>query len=166
MIQQKPCMQPHAICSTCYFACKSMTTLSNISLEKKWFKPIISATSHPLSPYLSLYTKTSSMFSYQLTNWTPSENHRMWPSVQHPVPTNPQGWSNCLKHVSRIAYHFWGAQDELPIETSILLKGDQVCIPLKLLNHTLIDLDSAHQGMKKCSPKPEMQFTGPASMET
>ena len=44
-----------------------------------------------------------------------------------------------------ITRHFWGAQDELSVESGFLLKGTRVCIPSELLNHTLVDLHGAHQ---------------------
>ena len=60
-----------------------------------------------------------------------------------------RGCLNCLKQVPRIAQHFSGTPDELAIEAGILLKGHQIHIPSKLLNRTLNDLHSAHQGMEK-----------------
>ena len=60
-----------------------------------------------------------------------------------------RGWSNCLRLVLRIAQHYWGVQEELSIEASILLKGYHICISPQLLDRTLADLHSAHQGIEK-----------------
>ena len=58
-------------------------------------------------------------------------------------------WPDHLKQVPRITQHFWGAQDELSLEASILLKGSQICIPSELLNCTLAEPHGAHQGIEK-----------------
>ena len=58
-------------------------------------------------------------------------------------------WSDCLLLVPRITWHYWDAWDELSIEASILLKGDHVYIPPELLDRTLADLHSTHQGIEK-----------------
>ena len=55
-----------------------------------------------------------------------------------------RGWPDHRPQVLWIARHFWGALDELSIESGLLLKGTQVCIPLELL-----DLHGAHQGIDR-----------------
>ena len=64
----------------------------------------------------------------------------MQPSLQHPVPAHPQGWSDYLQLIPGIAQHSWDTWDELPIEAGILLKRDCICIPPELLDRTLTDL--------------------------
>ena len=59
-----------------------------------------------------------------------------------------RGWPDCLRLVLRIAQHYWGAWDELSLEAGILVLGDCICIPPELLNRTLADLHSAHQGIE------------------
>ena len=59
---------------------------------------------------------------------------------------------------------FWGIWDELLVKASIHLNGDQVCVPPELLNRTLAKPPHMHQGWKKCSPRPDWQFTGLAKM--
>ena len=58
-----------------------------------------------------------------------------------------RGWPEGRQQVSWITRHFWGAWDKLSIESGLLLKGTRVCIPPELLDHTLVDLHSAHQGI-------------------
>ena len=60
-----------------------------------------------------------------------------------------RGWPKCRQEVPCIARQFWGANDELSVNSSLLLKGTRVCIPLKLLNCTLADLHGAHQGIDR-----------------
>ena len=61
----------------------------------------------------------------------------------------PRGWPKCWQEVPHIARHFWGMQDELSINSSLLLKGTRVCIPPELLDHTLADLHGGHQGINR-----------------
>ena len=70
----------------------------------------------------------------------------MYSTLYHPTH---RGWPDCLKQVPRIAHHIWDTHDELSIKTGILLKGASICIPSKLLDHTLTDLHGAHQGMEQ-----------------
>ena len=60
-----------------------------------------------------------------------------------------RGWPECMLDVPHIAWHFWGARDELSIDSGLLLKGTRVCILLELLDRTLADLHGAHQGMDR-----------------
>ena len=60
-----------------------------------------------------------------------------------------RGWPDCRQQVPWITRHFWGAQDKLFIESSLLFKGAWVCIPPELLNCTLADLHRTHQGIDR-----------------
>ena len=64
-----------------------------------------------------------------------------------------QGWSDHIQDVPQAAQHFWGTRGELSIDTSLLLKGTRVCIPLEILNRTLADLHGAHQGVNMMQAK-------------
>ena len=60
-----------------------------------------------------------------------------------------RGWPKCWQEVLCIARHFWGERDELSINSSLLLKGTRVCIPLELLDCTLADLHGAHYSIDR-----------------
>ena len=60
-----------------------------------------------------------------------------------------RGWPECQQEVPQITRHFWGAQDELSVDSSLLLKGTRVCIPLESLGCTLANLHGAHQGIDR-----------------
>ena len=60
-----------------------------------------------------------------------------------------RGWPDCLRLVLRIAWHYWGTWNELSLEANIVLKGNCICIPPELLDRTLADLHSTHQGIEK-----------------
>ena len=47
-------------------------------------------------------------------------------------------WPDHIQDAPCIARHFWGARDELSIDTGLLLKGTRVCIPPELLERTLL----------------------------
>ena len=59
------------------------------------------------------------------------------------------GWLDCVQDVPHIARHFWGARDELSIDTGLLLKGTRVWVPPEVLKRTLADLHGAHQGVDR-----------------
>ena len=59
------------------------------------------------------------------------------------------GWPDRVHEVPRIACHFWGTQDELPVENGILQKGDRVCIPPELYERILSNLHGNHRGIEK-----------------
>ena len=52
-----------------------------------------------------------------------------------------RGWPEHRQQVPQIARHFWGTQDELSVDTSLLIKGTRVCIPPSCWQ-TLADLHS------------------------
>ena len=60
-----------------------------------------------------------------------------------------RGWPEQRQEVPHIARHFWGGREELSIDSSLLLKGIRVCVPLELLNCTIADLYGAHQGTNR-----------------
>ena len=60
-----------------------------------------------------------------------------------------RGWPDHIQEVPHVAQHFWGARDELSIDSGLLLKGTEVCILPELLNRTLADLHGAHQGVNR-----------------
>ena len=60
-----------------------------------------------------------------------------------------QGWSDHVQDVPCIARHFWGARDELYIDTGLLLKGTRVCVPPELLKRTLTDLLWSSSGSRQ-----------------
>ena len=51
-----------------------------------------------------------------------------------------RGWPEHREQVPQITRHFWGAWDELSVNSGLFLKGTRVCIPPELLNCTLADL--------------------------
>ena len=60
-----------------------------------------------------------------------------------------RGWYDQRQQVPCSARHFWGAWDELFIESGLLLKETRGCIPQELLDHTLADLHGTHQGINR-----------------
>ena len=66
-----------------------------------------------------------------------------------------KGWPECRQEGPQITRHFLGAQDELSVNSGLLLKGPRVCIPLELLNCTLTDPHVMHQGTDKMQAQAE-----------
>ena len=60
-----------------------------------------------------------------------------------------RGWPKHRQQVLQITRHFWGFQDVLSIDGSLLLKGTKVCMPPELLDCTLNDLHGVHQGINR-----------------
>ena len=161
---KSPLMQPHPVFSTCYSACRNMTTPFSINPVKSWLSQSL-----PLPKRVPTCPLPPKHLACTAIHWQAGCHLRscqMLPSVQHTALPNLQRWPNHLKHVLRIAWHLWGAQDGLSIEAGILLKGDQVCVPPELLNCTLVYLHEAYGGWRRWKYKQERQFIGPASMLT
>ena len=76
------------------------------------------------------------------------------------------GWLDHIAQVLRTTQHFWGTKDELSIENSILIEGDCICVPHKLFDCTLADLQESHNGVEKMQSSPVPQCTGQAQTLT
>ena len=88
----------------------------------------------------------SSMCSCLTLNWTSFEAVECDLVYSTIYCLTLRGWSDQRQEVPCITRHFWGAWDELSVNSGLLFKGRRVCIHPELLNCTHADLHGTQQG--------------------
>ena len=143
-------MWPHPNFSACFCICRSMTIPSSISLARNGISQSLKLL--PLPQAISPIPIAQNIQHIHLSN---SELDAILGSVEcNPVYSTIyhltlKGLADCRQQVPCIARHFWGAWDELSIESGLLLREIKVCIPPELLNCPLADLHGEHQGIDR-----------------